>query len=254
MLSHWSWLDLSQNTPHAKVIFTVCVFIVAFFLLVKPKERAMLFAPVKSEHWSAIVSVAVVLIGFIGFTSIMGWDLNPPMTKTLQKVVIVENLANKGDADNDASDGDEDDSSNDGDDTDVSDGEDDASNDTIASSGGNCANYNSSNKLHMCPIQDNKCAIVLCKNKPQAKCVKAKADGSTFYEDECEHDGVNGNELFATFKKIEGKSHPTWIVKPIGHNNQGDSDIGSTKSTNGSRTNSISDATDQVSVSDDDSN
>lgn len=90
----WSWLDLSSETPHAKVVFTVCVFIVAFFLLTKPKERARMLGPIKSEHWSSILTFALIIIGFIGFTSIMGWNLNPPVTQTLQKVVLVEGMTN----------------------------------------------------------------------------------------------------------------------------------------------------------------
>jgi len=247
MLSHWSWLNLSRDTPHAKIIFTVCVFIVAFFLLVKPKERAMLFAPLRSEHWSAIVGLAVVFIGFIGFTSIMGWDLNPPMTKTLQKVVIVESLANKSDASDDS---DTDDSDAENDDIDNSDTDDDAAAPTSGpSTTGQCGQHNG--KLEKC--LSKQCAIVLCKNKAQAKCVKAKSDGSTFYEDDCEQDGDN-DELFATFKKTKG-TKGMWIKHRTLDSESDTSSLNTstTQSNNGS-TKSTSGLTDQTIGSDADSN
>ena len=108
MLMRWSWLDLSSETPHAKLVFTICVLIVAFFLLTKPKERARMLGPIKSEHWSSILTFALIIIGFIGFTSIMGWNLNPPVTQTLQKVVLVEGMSNEDSEDKSDSESDSD--------------------------------------------------------------------------------------------------------------------------------------------------
>ena len=94
-----AFLD-DTDTPHARVVFAICVFIVAFYLLVSEGERTLLAAPFKSEgHYEAIVSMAILIIVFPVLAGLAGWNLNPVKTTHLEKVVTVEGFVDDdGDA------------------------------------------------------------------------------------------------------------------------------------------------------------
>ena len=73
-----AFLD-SKETPHARVVFAMCFFIVAFYLLVSQDERNILFAPFKAAEGraSAIFLVAFLIIMVPVLASMVGWNLNP---------------------------------------------------------------------------------------------------------------------------------------------------------------------------------
>jgi len=88
-----------SDTPHARVVFAICVFIVAFYLLVSEDERTLLAAPIRSEgHFGAIVSMAILIIAFPVLAGLAGWNLNPVKTTHLEKVVTVEGFVDDEDA------------------------------------------------------------------------------------------------------------------------------------------------------------
>ena len=84
----------SSETPHARVVFAMCFFIVAFYLLVSQDERNILFAPFKSGEGraSSIFLVAFLIIMVPVIASMSGWNLNPQKKTHLEKVVTVEGM------------------------------------------------------------------------------------------------------------------------------------------------------------------
>lgn len=94
-----AFLD-DSDTPHARVVFAMCVFIVMFYLLVPASERSLLAAPFKSEgHYEAILSMALLIIIFPVLAGLAGWNLNPQKKTHLEKVVTVEGFVDDdGDA------------------------------------------------------------------------------------------------------------------------------------------------------------
>ena len=94
-----SWA-LSSGTPHARVVFAICVFIVSFYLLISQEERNLLLRPLmKGGHGHAILSVAFLIIAFLILAATAGWDFNPPQKSHLDKVVTVEGFLDGLDSD-----------------------------------------------------------------------------------------------------------------------------------------------------------